>query len=421
MNTKSKIAACILPQGRFSGGRPAAEAFARAIMPMAIVDPDLRLLDCNNAFFKAFNNDGRSGNPAQLERYLDEADLWQIREQIEQLQQGQSKPGQKIDLVTNEMQFLLQPLMTSGAGQILISFEAKSLSEQGLEDTRQRLQMVVEGIAVGLIVVAAETKCIVDINTLALQMFGRSREEMTNKTYQQFFCLGDDDNGSGQLEGDLSDSGKRMLRAPNGSQRPVSFVVKRSNFKGRDYLLISMTDISSQHSAELEASHLANFDPTTDLPNRALLLDRLNQALDWSERAQSSVSLLLLDIDKFKDLNDSLDHASGDRLLALFGERIRSCVRRSDTVARFGADEFAVILSDMGSEQQVASLARKILAAVSEPCTIDGKQYRLTQVSGSRLSHVMPKMPRIWCDLQIPQCIAPKKSGAINFSSFHQR
>ncbi len=218
------------------------------------------------------------------------------------------------------MQFLLQPLLTAGDGHILISFEPKSQSEQRFEDTRQRLQMVVEGITVGLIVVAAETNCIVDINTQALQMFGRSREEMTNKTYPQFFCLDTGTNDSDQSEGGLLNSGRQMLRAPNGSQRPVSFVVKRREFKQSDYLLISMTDISSQHSAELEASHLANFDLTTDLPNRALLHDRLNQALAWAERAQGSVALLLLDIDSFKDLNVmpaeivcSLFSASGSR------------------------------------------------------------------------------------------------------------
>jgi len=367
MNKKTKIAACILPQRRFMGARAAAEAFARAITPMAIVDADLRLLDCNNGFLKSFNNGGSSGNPAQLERYFEAKVFGQIRDLVERAVTGQSHSWQKIILAGEQMQVQLQPLTTSGGGQYLLSFEPSSQSELMLEETRERMQMLVEGIAVGLVVVEVGSNLIVDINSQALELFGHCREAMTNKHHQQFFSLG---------------SGEQMLCCEDGSQRAVSFVVKRRTFREREYLLVSLTDISSQHSAELEVSHLAHFDPITGLPNRTLLLDRLNQALAWAGRAQGSVSLFLLDIDNFKDFNDSLGHASGDRLLALLGARIKKCVRRSDTVARFGGDEFAVVLSDIGSEQQVASVARKILDAVGETCTIDGQQYRLTASLG---------------------------------------
>lgn len=382
MNKKLKVAACIRPKGRYQGGRPAAEAFVRAITPMAIVDAELNLLDCNSSFFKTFNSDDRGGNPARLERYIDEIGLDQVGQMLDQLSADQGVMEQKLDLMDRSYQVQIQSLTTTGMVQFLLSFLPVSPVEKHLEETRQRMRLMVEGISVGLVVVEAESYKIVDINSLALTLFGRKREEMTGKVCHQFFFHASDEDCFETPEGGLLQSGTRMLRAADGSQRPVSFSIKRKGFQNREFLLVSMTDISSQHSAEQEASHLANYDPTTDLPNRRLLQDRLQQALAWAERMQGSVALILLDLDNFKDFNDSLGHASGDRLLALIGERLRGCIRRSDTVARVGGDEFAIVISDIGSEQQVVSVAQKVLSCVGEPCSIDGRQYRLTASLG---------------------------------------
>ncbi len=356
-----------MPQGRFQSGRPAAEAFARAITPMAIVDAQLNLLDCNSNFFKTFNTDDRSGNPARLERYLEESALEQIFQMLEQLQADEGLIEQNLNLPDGVKQVQIQPLTSTGGGQYLISFQAESSTKKELEETRQRMRLMVEGISVGLVVIEADSYRIVDINSHALELFGRKRDEMIGKICHQFLCHECGDDCFETPEGGLLQNGNRMMRAADGSQRPVSFSIKRKRFLEQEYLLVSMSDISSQHSAEQQVSHLANFDPTTDLPNRTLLLDRLQQALAWAERMQGSVALILLDLDNFKDFNDSLGHASGDRLLALLGERLKGCIRRSDTVARVGGDEFAIVLSDIGSEQQVATVARKVRLFWSDP------------------------------------------------------
>jgi diguanylate cyclase (GGDEF)-like protein/PAS domain S-box-containing protein len=137
----------------------------------------------------------------------------------------------------------------------------------------------------------------------------------------------------------------------------------------------SLTDITARKVAEEEIRNLAFYDPLTRLPNRRLLLDRLQHAMASSARSQRYCALLFIDLDNFKTLNDSLGHDTGDLLLQQVAERLTNCVREADTVARLGGDEFVVILEDLSSNQteassQVESAVEKILASL-------GRMYRL--------------------------------------------
>ncbi|OHB28756.1 MAG: hypothetical protein A2X84_06500 [Desulfuromonadaceae bacterium GWC2_58_13] len=116
----------------------------------------------------------------------------------------------------------------------------------------------------------------------------------------------------------------------------------------------------SLQEKELHLHYLAHHDSLTGLPNRALFQDRLRHAIDKAERAQQKVALLLLDLDRFKNINDSLGHDVGDELLLQVARRIKICVRETDTVARFGGDEFVIILENIGQIEKVAFLAQKL-------------------------------------------------------------
>src|SRR5690606_25272476 len=120
---------------------------------------------------------------------------------------------------------------------------------------------------------------------------------------------------------------------------------------------------------------LAFYDPLTGLPNRALLMDRAAQALALSARDNKETSLLFLDLDRFKMVNDSLGHHVGDGLLRSIAGRLRSCLRESDTVSRLGGDEFVVLLPETGSEE-AAQTAERILGVVAQPYLIE--DYRLS-------------------------------------------
>jgi diguanylate cyclase (GGDEF)-like protein/PAS domain S-box-containing protein len=124
-------------------------------------------------------------------------------------------------------------------------------------------------------------------------------------------------------------------------------------------------DVSAARAMTLKMSYLAQHDSLTDLPNRALLNDRLNEAITLSERHQRKLSVLFLDLDRFKNINDSLGHAVGDRLLQAVARRLFTCVRSSDTVSRQGGDEFVLLLWEVSHARDAALAAEKILQALS--------------------------------------------------------
>ncbi len=135
-------------------------------------------------------------------------------------------------------------------------------------------------------------------------------------------------------------------------------------------------DVTATQAMNAKMTYQAQHDALTDLPNRVLLDDRIAQAVARAKRRGVQVAVLFLDLDRFKNVNDSLGHAVGDKLLQSVGRRLLACVRGSDTVSRQGGDEFVILLAECNYADEVASIAAKILAALALPHLIDG--YELT-------------------------------------------
>lgn len=133
-------------------------------------------------------------------------------------------------------------------------------------------------------------------------------------------------------------------------------------------------DISVLKENEQRLHHMAHYDLLTNLPNRSLMYDRLKQALSLARRYRYSVAVMLLDVDRFKEVNDTLGHHIGDQLLMEAAFRLVGCVRESDTIARMGGDEFLVILSEVGNATNVAHVAQKFLDALSKPFELEGNE-----------------------------------------------
>jgi diguanylate cyclase (GGDEF)-like protein/PAS domain S-box-containing protein len=146
--------------------------------------------------------------------------------------------------------------------------------------------------------------------------------------------------------------------------------------------LVSVTrDISDRKQAELELSHAALHDSLTRLPNRTLFLDRLGLALRRTERRSGSVAVLFCDLDRFKVVNDSLGHDAGDRLLVDVASRIGAALRPSDTVARFGGDEFTILCEDIAGEIEAATIAQRIVDVFRDPFLLeDGEVFLATSL-----------------------------------------
>lgn len=147
--------------------------------------------------------------------------------------------------------------------------------------------------------------------------------------------------------------------------------VKDSNEKVLEYVIIG-SDMSERKYAEDRILYQANFDQLTNLPNRNLFMDRLHQSLQRVQRDETVLALLFIDLDRFKNINDSLGHSAGDKLLKKVSHVMRKTVRDSDTIARFGGDEFAVILSPIYGPKNASRVAQALLDVLSKPIDLDG-------------------------------------------------
>lgn len=152
---------------------------------------------------------------------------------------------------------------------------------------------------------------------------------------------------------------------------------------GQWHTICIVRDITERKQFEDRIRHLANYDSLTGLPNRMLFYDRLRQAINLAERNRHELSLLYLDLDKFKAVNDSLGHDAGDEILKGAADRIQQQVRESDTVARIGGDEFAVILPEIASQQDAATVARKIIDAMLAVFELNGGKRENVHIGAS--------------------------------------
>jgi diguanylate cyclase (GGDEF)-like protein/PAS domain S-box-containing protein len=186
--------------------------------------------------------------------------------------------------------------------------------------------------------------------------------------------------------------GELWNRRKNGEHYPawMSITGVRDRHGAVTHYVSSHSDITLRKAAEDEISHLAFFDPLTELPNRRLLMDRLRGALATSLRSGQDGALMFVDLDNFKLLNDTLGHDKGDLLLQQVALRLLDCVRDSDTVARIGGDEFIVLLEQLSEQSGTAALqteaiGEKILAALNAPYDLAGQVHHSTPSIGMTL------------------------------------
>lgn len=158
----------------------------------------------------------------------------------------------------------------------------------------------------------------------------------------------------------------------------IASISERQSGVGR--YVATFSDITRRKEVEDKLRHRASTDPLTELPNRALFFDRLQQSLSQAERYAQTFALFYVDLDHFKEVNDSLGHAAGDQLLIETARRLQQAVRESDTVARLGGDEFAIILTQVQGQSEVEDVARRIVDDLASPFKLEAG---VAHVSGS--------------------------------------
>jgi diguanylate cyclase (GGDEF)-like protein/PAS domain S-box-containing protein len=181
-------------------------------------------------------------------------------------------------------------------------------------------------------------------------------------------------------------------------------------------IVISSRDITERKALQEQLAHQASHDFLTELPNRALFMDRLEHALTRAKRRRIKVAVLLVDLDDFKLINDGLGHEMGDRLLVAVAKRLQTCLRHADTAARLGGDEFAILLEDITDVGEATRVAERIAGALREPFILGGRQLLTSASIGVVLgtpTHDEPKKLLRGADLAMYQA---KGSGKARYS-----
>jgi len=160
----------------------------------------------------------------------------------------------------------------------------------------------------------------------------------------------------------------------DGTEIDVLTYWRHTMFCDRPVQLVAIMDVTAKRQAEARIAHMAHHDALTGLPNRVLFHERLDEALLRVRRDRDKFAVLYLDLDQFKTVNDGLGHPAGDKLLVAAADRLRTCLRGSDIVARFGGDEFAVLQIGLAGPHEAGILAERIVTLLSEPYDIEGQQ-----------------------------------------------
>jgi diguanylate cyclase (GGDEF)-like protein/PAS domain S-box-containing protein len=249
----------------------------------------------------------------------------------------------------------------------------------GSESQRHQtfLNMVIQNIPAMVLVKNAIDQKIVLLNSVGEEMLGVSHDTVVGHASGDFMTAERAALYNTYDQMALQSEDAIMLKEEHvtdthGRQRIIQLkkTVLRTPSGEPDCILTLGTDLTEQKQAEARIAHLAHYDPLTGLANRALFTREMDAALSRVQRLDHKVALLCLDLDRFKAVNDSYGHMTGDQLLTEVAERLRSCVRKSDIIARMGGDEFAII-QDIETPEDAQFLAGRIIEAMNLPITIN--------------------------------------------------
>ncbi|MEZ4599040.1 MAG: EAL domain-containing protein [Syntrophotaleaceae bacterium] len=264
--------------------------------------------------------------------------------------------------------------------------------EQSLAQSHQRYRILFNNCNDAVCVCRLEADdsfgTLSEVNDIACHRLGYDREELLKMNFTALFAP--------EVRWDLAKQRQSLLinrhllfesvhLTRNGHMVPVEINARLVELDDGRAILALARDISERKAAEQEIQKLAYYDSLTDLPNRRLLHDRLNQTLARSLRLQKRVAVFFIDLDRFKTINDSLGHTIGDQLLTEVTERFLRVSRREDTLARLGGDEF-VLLALVGSSEDASGIAAKLLASLQEPIVLEGQNLFITASVGIALS-----------------------------------
>lgn len=264
---------------------------------------------------------------------------------------------------------------TDGTPLIIAGFRTDITKQVELENHNQELATIVQNASTEVYVVDAQTLQYVYANNGALKALGYTLDELKNLTVKDINPELTDEQIEifrqylNHISPVLSNISRHKRK--NGSLYPVQASIHKLMYEGKVSVVTFDTDISEQTATQEQLRHLATHDSLTGLPNRILFHDRLQMAIKKNQRKKEKLAVLFVDLDHFKQINDSLGHPVGDKLLILVAKRLQMLLRESDTIARMGGDEFNILLDEIGNTERLIDICEKLIQAFKEPFILD--------------------------------------------------
>ncbi len=267
-----------------------------------------------------------------------------------------------------------------GAFVLIHDISKHRRAERDLRTSEARLDTFLRATVEGIVLHQQGT--ITDVNPALCELTGYSRQELVGRFVLDF--VADDER---ERVSQVMHQGQQLrydsaVVHRNGEVIPVELIARSIELDGVPQRLNVVRDIRDQRATQARIHHLAHHDALTGLMNRVAFMDRLQNALQRARGAESKLALLFIDLNNFKRVNDSLGHLEGDRVLVTVAERLRTCLRAGDHVARFGGDEFVVLLDNTHSRNDVLTVVQALLSVVEVPVETHGRTLSVTPSVG---------------------------------------
>lgn len=267
-----------------------------------------------------------------------------------------------------------------------IDITQRKRNEEAIRQSEARLQFMLENSPIAVRITSIATHKVLFANPCYVDLIGTLPDQEISVNPRQYYVNPQDYDEALELLG----RGERVtnklveLNVPSAHSKTKWALASylQLEYQNEPVVLGWFYDISDRKMMEEKIQHLAHFDSLTDLPNRALFADRLQQALVSAKRDKTHSALLFIDLDRFKPINDTLGHNVGDQLLKDAAHRIQDCLRESDTVARIGGDEFVVLLPTIEAVQDALSVAEKIHDSLNQPFDSSAQSLRISCSTG---------------------------------------
>jgi diguanylate cyclase (GGDEF)-like protein/PAS domain S-box-containing protein len=364
--------------------------------------PKARILEINPTFSQAFgwaSAEITGRNLFKLKPWQDLPDDADLRRK---LREGNRLVDERVELINLQEQvrtYVISFRSLELGGQPCVLSKYRDITEQqraetALKASQEKFAKAFHSSPDAITITRLSDGRYIEINDGFTRLTGYTPEEVIGRSSQEINIWADSEQRQRMLES-LHQNGRIRRMEMHGCDRngnPLDIEVSIEQIKLDNHvcLLTTVRDISELKSAQAQIQHLAYHDPLTNLPNRALLMDRLTQQIALLQRHELHGALLFIDLDHFKHINDSLGHPVGDAVLKMITARLEASVREEDTVARLGGDEFVVLLSGIeGKLHQAVSHARnaaeKLRKLLAEPILLDGHRLQVTPSMGIAL------------------------------------